>query len=193
MEMRISNTRCPLLAHSCSIFPAAEFHSPLGLFIKLPHHLSSSPGPRHDKMSWLEVFCELCDTLCSVTTLILIDLFPVYTITVHGHETDPVLKLRWLYSFFLQKNIFDAFFDFNRRFPHVNLPHEFHSFPCDVVIWSICGALYEFSDAIVFPSSCCRRMFLVFSTKTQNRMTEYTHLRAELGNNSVLQHRKNIQ
>ena len=85
---------CPLLAHSCSIFSAAEFHSPSGLLIKLPYHLSSSPGPEHDNMSRFEVFCELRDTLCVVTTLVLIVLFPFYNITVHGHETGPVLKTR---------------------------------------------------------------------------------------------------
>ena len=60
-------------------------------------------------MSWFVVFCELCDTLCI------------------GHENDPVLKLRWLCSFF-SPHILDAFENFDRRVPHVNLPHEFNWF-----------------------------------------------------------------
>ena len=63
-------------------------------------------------------------TLRSVTTLVLIFLFPTYNNVVHGHENDPVLKLRRLHSFFLQ-HVFHAFEDFDRCSAHVNHPLEF--------------------------------------------------------------------
>ena len=53
-------------------------------------------------VSWFQVFGELGDTLCIVTTLVLIILLPLNNIMVHGHENDAVLKLGRLYSFHFQ-------------------------------------------------------------------------------------------
>ena len=66
-----------------------------------PYRLSSSPGPRHDRRA---LHRHNIRANC----------FPMYNIMARGHENDTFLKLKWLYSFFLQHN-FDAFEDFKRR------------------------------------------------------------------------------
>ena len=61
---------------------------------------------------------------------------------------------------------------FQSSFSHVNHPREFHRFSCDVVMRSIFWDLNKFSDAIVFPSSCCLWMFFPLSaTESLNTCT----------------------
>ena len=142
-------------------------------FVQLPYHLfSSSPG--NDQCPGLKSRAYWATCAALFQTPVSVVLFPILNVVVHGHQDDPVLKVSWFCSFFLH-HILEAFENLNRRLSLANLPHEFQWSTCNIVIRLKFWALDEFSDAIVFPSFCCLKMFLTCSAKTQNRTTEYIH------------------
>ena len=88
------NTGCPLLANSCIILSAIEFHCPSGLSNKFPSHVSSFP------LSWFEVFSELGDTLYIVTTHAFYFEGAHQKVSLYiDMKIDPALELRCLNAF----------------------------------------------------------------------------------------------
>ena len=67
---------------------AAWSHAPFGLYVWVPYHFFSDPGPRKRKMSVRESSCISCNGFGIRNAQFFVSFFSPYYVIVHWHEDD---------------------------------------------------------------------------------------------------------
>ena len=85
-------TGCPLSPKLIIMILAKWSYSPFGLYVCVPYHFGSDPGPRNDQWLWANLLAYSA-TLRAFATHNIRSLFSPYNVVVHWHEDDSSWEL----------------------------------------------------------------------------------------------------